>query len=152
MATVCGSGGGWFFFCALFPWKKSAKGARQVGARVHPHSSSSELSPHQMARPQFSDGSMPGYFWRDAAGRVWMRSFAFPGTWVCSGEDGEDNLLGRAWVGGGSCGGGGRSGGWSSWSSHRTWFCSVFWSRSSSTSRGSVAASFSTGWRRAGWE
>ena len=50
----------------------------------------SELSPHQMARPQFSDGSMPGNFWRDAAGRVWMRSFAFPGTWVCSGEDGED--------------------------------------------------------------
>ena len=78
-----------FFFARFSPWKK-VRGAGQVGARVHPHSSSSELSPHQMARPQFTDGSMPGYFWRDAAGRVWMRSFAFPGTWVCSGEDGED--------------------------------------------------------------
>ena len=66
------------------------RGAGQVGARVHPHSSSSELSPHQMARPQSSDEYMPGNLWRDAAGRVWMRSFAFPGTWVSSGEDGED--------------------------------------------------------------
>ena len=66
------------------------RGAGQVSARVHPHSSSSELSAHQMARPQFSDESMPENFWRDAAGRVWMRSFAHPSTWVCSGEDGED--------------------------------------------------------------
>ena len=72
-------------FCALFPLEK-VRGAGQVGARVHPHSSSSELSPHH----QSSDESMPGNFWRDAAGRVWMRSFAFPGTWVSSGEDGED--------------------------------------------------------------
>ena len=77
------------FFAHFSPWKK-VRGAEQVGARVHPYSSSSELSPHQMARPQFSDESIPGNFWRDAAGRVWMRSFAFPGTWVCSGEDGED--------------------------------------------------------------
>ena len=66
------------------------RSAGQVGARVHPHSSSSELSPHQMARPQSSDESMPENFWRDADGRVWMRSFAFPGTWFSSGEDGED--------------------------------------------------------------
>ena len=66
------------------------RGAGQVSARVHAHSSSSEMSAHQMARPQFSDESMPGIFWRDAAGRVWMRSFAHPGTWVCFGEDGED--------------------------------------------------------------
>ena len=77
-------------FLRTFSPGKKVRSAGQVGARVHPHSSSSELSPHQMARPQSSDESMPENFWRDADGRVWMRSFAFPGTWVSSGEDGED--------------------------------------------------------------
>ena len=63
-------------FCALFSPRKKVRGAGQVSARVHAHSSSSELSAHQMARPQSSDESMPENFWRDAAGRVWMRSVA----------------------------------------------------------------------------
>ena len=37
-------------FSASFPVRKSAEVARQVGARVHAHSSSSTLSAHQMAR------------------------------------------------------------------------------------------------------
>ena len=42
-------GKGYFF--ALFPFEKSAEVPGQVGARVHAHSSSSELTAHQMARP-----------------------------------------------------------------------------------------------------
>ena len=100
-------------FAHFSPWKK-VRGAGQVSARVHAHSSSSELSAHQMARPQLclhipARGSAPVAV---AAGVA------------------------------------GRSGGWSLRSSHRTWFCSVFRSRSSSTPWGSVAASLSTGWRR----
>ena len=77
------------FFCALFPLEKSAR-CRAGGCESAPALQLIRAEPSSNGSSQFSDGSMPGNFWGDAAGRVWMRSFAFPGTRVCSGEDGED--------------------------------------------------------------
>ena len=55
------------FFRTFSPLQKSAKVHGQVSAKVHGHSSSSELSAHQMAPPDESFSVV------DANGHAWVR-------------------------------------------------------------------------------
>ena len=141
------------FFSRTFPRsQKSAESGRQCGdgpaggvstlgsqrmahARVVAHSSSWTPAAYEVAESSSSEEAQEEDRWVDEYGLTWIMTAAFPGRWR---RQRRGDLVGRARLGSGGGGGEGGAGrrATSSRSSPRTRFCSVLWSRSSSTFAG----------------